>query len=82
MDIPMYNKTHEDLILIKGTLIATVYISNQDIDLQSFNIHIFDLQLATTQQINSLNTPQSPHFTKDDQAMSEEVKKEAFLDLM
>jgi hypothetical protein len=76
--IPIYKKTHEVLILTPGILIATLSISNQEIDLQSLNIHIYDVYSDITLQINSHHTSKCPHI-EENQSMSEKEKEEAFL---
>ena len=94
MTIPMYNNSHQDLILPKGTPIATISIINQTQDLHSCDLQISDLHKTSRIELNAMMTgltdeqtstekhptSERPYFINDDPAMSEDEKEEAFMD--
>jgi hypothetical protein len=73
--IPVYNNTHEDIVIKADTKIAKIKIYSMDIDICRKAILELDEHHFTMHECNNAR----PDFINDDDGMDEEEKETAFM---
>jgi len=75
--IPLYNNTHEDIVIEADTDIAEIEIYASDISVYHIAVREYDMPPITIQSNHA-----RPKFINDDEAMDEEEKEEAFMNFV
>ena len=83
ISIPLYNSTHEDIVVDEGEMVAEIDIWKNNVEVHEAKFHSDSEENVTLYHCNEVQTQHPlPSFISDDSAMNDLEKEESFLDYL